>query len=149
MIPQPFTLILPVIASALAGWLKDLTLPRWANYAITIACFVAAVVASIALGGGLTGDPGKDLGLIIAACTAVFAALKPLTDEMSIAVSSPLTRWTKRGRARREAMAAWKATLAKVPPRAHAPNNAPTMPGIAPDVVEGTGQAMPSQPGIE
>lgn len=95
-IPQPFTLILPIIASSLAGWLKDAKFPRWANYAIIIIAFVLAVVASILLGGGLTGNAGADLGIILAECAAVFALLKPLMDQATVAVPSPLTLFVRK-----------------------------------------------------
>ncbi len=143
MIPQSIIpLALSALASEVAGWLKDDKLQPWQNYAIVMVFFAIAVALSVIVDGGLTGDPGRDLGLILAECTAVFAALKPLRDSAMTKLPSPLgamaARAAKRDEMQREVAAMWAAARAAVPQRASAGG-----------VVEGTGRAMPSQPGID
>lgn len=152
MIPQPFTLLFPALATALAAWIKDSRLPSWANYAIVAAAFVLAVVASIAFGGGgLTGNPGRDIGLIVAECAAVFAVLKPLMDQASAVLPSPFSKYAAkraaRLRAAREEAEAWRAAQANVPRRASA-QPLPGRPWMSPGVVDGSGRSLPSQPGL-
>jgi len=89
-VPQPFTLILPALASMIAGWLKDDDLPSWANFAIIVALFVVSVALCILVGGGLSGNPGADISLIIAECAAVFGLLRPVMDQTARSVPSPL-----------------------------------------------------------
>jgi hypothetical protein len=145
MIPQPFTLILPAMAAALASWIKDARLPAIWNYIIVAFAFVLAVVGCIFFGGGLTGHVGTDIGIIITECGAVFAALKPLMDQASGVLPSPLSGVARRQAARRatkEEAAAWAAATANVPLRASAAVMPPPPPSI-------TGPLPPgSQPGI-
>lgn len=142
MIPQPFTLVLPAMAAALAAWAKDARLSALANYIIVAVAFVGAVAACVFFGGGLTGHPGTDIGIIITECGAVFAALKPLMDQASAVLPSPLSGVAQRqamSRAAQEEAAAWAAALANVPPRASA--TPPPPPNL-------TGPLPPSQPGM-
>jgi hypothetical protein len=151
MIPQPLPLLFPVVAATLAAWIKDSRLPQWGNYAIVAAAFVLAVVLSIAFGGGLTGNPGRDIGIIIAECAAVFAALKPLMDQASSLLPSPFSKYAAKRLARlrvaKRNAEAWKATTNPVPPRASA-QPLPGRPWMSPGVVDGSGRSLPSQPGL-
>jgi hypothetical protein len=142
MIPQPFTLVLPAMAAALAAWAKDARLSTLANYIIVAVAFVLSVVGCVVLGGGLTGHPGTDIGIIITECGAVFAALKPLMDQASIVLPSPFSGAAQRQanqRATQEEAAAWAAALTNVPPRASA-----VTPPPPPNI---TGP-LPPQPGM-
>jgi hypothetical protein len=134
-------LVISAISSEFAGWLKDARLKPWQNYAIVCFFFVIAVALSVIADGGLTGNPGTDIGIILAECTAVFAALKPLRDDAMARLRSPIgamvaehQRLAEMERDFEERLAAARAS---VPPRASASG-----------VVEGSGHAMPSQPGI-
>jgi len=143
MIPQPFTLVFPAMAAALAAWAKDARLSALANYIIVAVAFVLSVVACIFFGGGLTGNAGTDIGIIITECGAVFAALKPLMDQASVVLPSPLSGVAGRQatqRAAQEEAAAWAAALTNVPPRASAAVAPPPPPNI-------TGP-LPPQPGM-
>jgi hypothetical protein len=104
-----------------------------ANYIIVAFAFVLAVAACVFFGGGLTGHPGTDIGIIITECGAVFAALRPLMDQTSAVLPSPLSGIAQRQanqRTAREEAAAWAAAVANVPLRASAAVTPPPPPGI-------------------
>jgi hypothetical protein len=101
----------------IAGWLKDDNLPAWANFAIIVALFVVSVAACILVGGGLSGNPGADISLIIAECAAVFGLLKPVMDRAAATVPSPIAALAE---SRAEAEAVFAAPITPVAVRASA-----------------------------
>jgi hypothetical protein len=141
---QPFiTGVISIVANEAAGWLQHAKLKPWQNYMIVTIFFVLAVIISVACNGGLTGDPGRDLGIILAECAAIFAVLKPLREHATTALPSPLSGIAQRQenqRAAQEEAAAWAAATAGVPPRAGGGTIPPPPPGI-------TGP-LPPQPGM-
>jgi hypothetical protein len=124
MIPQPMTLAIPAFAVALVAWLRDARLPRIANYAIILVFFGVSVYLCIVLGGGLTGDSGKDAGIIIAECAAVFALLESAMNTVSTVIPSPLggiaANMAKKVEQQRE-FEQWQASLKPQVSRASAP----------------------------
>ncbi|GHO99565.1 hypothetical protein KSF_096130 [Reticulibacter mediterranei] len=142
---QPFiTGVVSVCANETAGWLQHDQLKPWQNYTIVTIFFVFAVIISVACDGGLTGDPGRDLGIILAECIAIFAVLKPLREHATTALPSPFSGIAQRQasqHAAQEEAAAWAAALVNVPPRASASMTPPPPP-------PGLTGPLPPQPGM-
>jgi hypothetical protein len=130
VVPQPFTLILPALASMIAGWLKDDELPSVANFAIIVVLFALAVAACVLVGGGLSGNPGADISLIIAECAAVFGLLKPVMDQAAKTVPSPIAA---AARVHADASAVFAAPIMPVAQRASDPikEQSPVQPRIS------------------
>lgn len=88
MLPQPITLFLPWVASALAAWLLTDKLSQLVNGLIIAALFVLSVGLCILLSGvPLTS---LSVGIVIGYSAGVFGLLKPLMDFLSVKLPSPL-----------------------------------------------------------
>jgi len=89
-LPQPFTLMVPVLAANLAAYLRDDGLPRTVNDVIVAVFFVLSVWASLYLGGSLTGNAIKDAAIVIVECLGVFQTLESVMSRSTARISSPL-----------------------------------------------------------
>src|SRR5450631_246236 len=88
MLPQPITLFLPWVASALAAWLLTDKLSQLINGLIIAALFVLSVGLCILTSGvPLTC---LSVGIVIGYSAGVFGLLKPLMDFASVKLPSPL-----------------------------------------------------------
>src|SRR5450631_465924 len=88
MLPQPITLFLPWVASALAAWLLTDKLSQLINGLIIAALFVLSVGLCILTSG--VPMTSLSVGIVIGYSAGVFGLLKPLMDFASVKLPSPL-----------------------------------------------------------
>jgi hypothetical protein len=126
ILPQQLALILPLIVTALAGWLGHDGLPEWANEVITLLVLAASVAAWVALGGKLSNDIVADIALVAGYSAALVAGpLAPLRQWLFVAIPSPLAGLAKKSAT---AMLARPAGSPSAPQRASAQSSAAPLP---------------------
>ena len=93
-LPQSLIVILPLIVTAIAGFLGKDTLPAWLN-AIIVAIVIAglSVAAVIMSGAALSPNPLTDFMIFAGYCTALIASpiLKPLLEKLFATTPSPFS----------------------------------------------------------
>lgn len=95
-LPQQLALILPLVVTAIAGWLGDDGLPAWVNELFALIVLAASVAAWVALGGKFSNDIVSDI-MIIAAYTGALVAgpLTPLRKWFIVTIPSPFAGLAK------------------------------------------------------
>jgi hypothetical protein len=90
-LPEPLILFVPWLATFVAAWLTSARLPKVLNGLIIALFYVASVTLAIATSGkALTSDPTTNAELLLGYSAAIFGLTKPLMDELSLKLPSPL-----------------------------------------------------------
>src|SRR5690348_987562 len=89
---QYLSLLIPALATVIAGWLKSDQLPSWANDLIVSTLFVAAIIVYALMSGGFSGNIAGNLTVIITAAAAIFALLRPFPQQPMSTLPSPFVR---------------------------------------------------------
>ena len=71
LLPDAITVIAPILAAALAGWIGQAHFPAWANALIALAVLIAVSVLCVLIGARFTGNVALDITIVLTYATAL------------------------------------------------------------------------------
>lgn len=71
IIPDTITVIAPILAAALSGWIGQAHFPAWANALIALGVLIAVSVLCVLIGARFTGNVAIDITIVLTYATAL------------------------------------------------------------------------------